>query len=170
MSKHRAHAKPDSSPSAKPVHELAKDLALQQAAGKKVVFTNGVFDLIHPGHIRYLREAASLGDLLVVAINDDESVARLKGPKRPILPENERAKIVGSLDMVAHVVLFSEDTPLKTIELLKPDILVKGGDYATDQIVGAEFVERNGGRVLSLAFEDGFSSSGIVERILKASR
>jgi rfaE bifunctional protein nucleotidyltransferase chain/domain len=152
-----------------PWDELAAELRSLQSAGKKIVFTNGVFDLIHPGHIRYLREAASLGDRLIVALNDDDSVKRLKGSKRPLIPGRERAKIVASLDMVSYVTLFSDDTPLPVIETLKPDVLAKGGDYSPDQIVGRDCVENGGGKVLSLPFEEGFSSSGIVDRILRSS-
>ena len=150
------------------LQELTDELTSQRNTGKAIVFTNGVFDLLHSGHIRYLRQAAALGDLLVVALNNDDSVRRLKGPKRPLIPELERIKIIASLEMVSYVTLFSEDTPLKTIEAVKPDVLVKGGDYRPDEIVGRDVVERRGGRVLALPFEQGFSSSGIVDRILQS--
>jgi D-beta-D-heptose 7-phosphate kinase / D-beta-D-heptose 1-phosphate adenosyltransferase len=151
-------------------NELQSILRSEQLSGRKVVFTNGVFDLIHPGHIRYLRAAKELGDILVVAINTDNSVRRLKGEDRPILPEHERVKIIASLEMVDYVTLFDEDTPFEVISRLRPDVLVKGGDYRTDQIVGRDIVEANGGVVKNLQFIDGASSSNIIERILAKGR
>jgi D-beta-D-heptose 7-phosphate kinase/D-beta-D-heptose 1-phosphate adenosyltransferase len=130
-----------------------------------VVFTNGCFDLLHPGHIRYLREAAALGDALVVAVNSDASVRRLKGPARPIQVEAERAEILAGLEMVSFVTIFDDDTPLDVIRALKPNVLVKGGDWTPDRIVGREDVEAAGGTVRSLPFAPGFSSSRLIRRI-----
>ena len=137
-------------------------------AGRRIVFTNGVFDLIHPGHVRFLREARSLGDLLVVALNSDESVRRIKGDNRPILPLVERGKILASFECVDYVTWFGEDTPDAIIRLLKPDVLVKGGDYTPDSIVGREFVESRGGVVRALKFAEGFSSTAVIERIVRS--
>ena len=149
-------------------NELRQILDAERHKGRKVVFTNGVFDLIHPGHIRYLRKARSLGDLLVVALNSDESVRRLKGADRPILPQHERARIVASFEMVDYVTLFDEDTPLEIISALRPDVLVKGGDYQLHEIVGRETVESNGGKVIAVPFEKGFSSTNIIDRIIRS--
>jgi rfaE bifunctional protein nucleotidyltransferase chain/domain len=137
-----------------------------QAQGLAVVFTNGCFDLLHPGHVAYLEQARSLGDALVVAMNTDASVARLaKGPGRPVTPEADRARVVAALACVDRVVLFGEDTPLELITLLQPDILVKGGDYRLEDIVGREIVEARGGRVLALPFVPGYSTTQVLERI-----
>lgn len=137
-----------------------------RAAGETIVFTNGVFDLLHRGHVEYLEEAAALGDRLVVGVNDDASVRRLKGPARPIVPGEERAELVGALACVDAVVLFEDDTPERLIRELRPDVLVKGGDWAVEHIVGREFVESLGGRVLSVPLREGRSTTTLVERIL----
>ena len=137
-----------------------------RAAGQTIVFTNGVFDLLHRGHVEYLEEAAMLGDRLVVGVNSDASVQRLKGPTRPIVPGEERAELVGALACVDAVVLFDEDTPERLIHDVRPNVLVKGGDWALDQIVGREFVESLGGRVLSIPLRAGLSTSKLIERIL----
>jgi D-beta-D-heptose 7-phosphate kinase/D-beta-D-heptose 1-phosphate adenosyltransferase len=136
-----------------------------RADGLTIVFTNGCFDLIHPGHVRYLHDARKLGDLLVVGINTDESVARLKGPSRPILNLDERSEILLALRWVDAVVPFDDPTPLSLIETVVPHILVKGGDWPVEEIVGREAVEKAGGKVLSLPFHEGASTTGIVERI-----
>ena len=136
-----------------------------RAAGRTVVFTNGVFDLLHPGHVRYLREAASLGDVLIVGVNTDASVRRNKGAGRPITPELERAEIVGALECVSAVTLFDEDTPARIIQAVQPDILVKGADWPVDQIVGRETVEARGGRVVRIAVEQGQSTSALLNKI-----
>lgn len=137
--------------------------------GKTVVFTNGCFDLLHRGHIRYLSQARGLGDVLIVGLNDDESIRRQhKGPERPILPLEDRAAILSALEMVDYVCPFSEDTPERIIAQLKPDILVKGADYRLNQIVGREIVERTGGRVIALSLLQGRSTSAIVRKILRA--
>ncbi len=132
------------------------------------VFTNGVFDLIHPGHLTYLAQARAIGDRLIVGLNSDESVRRLKGPNRPILPQSARAQLLASLFFVDGVVLFDEDTPLEVIKFIKPDVLVKGGDYTEAQIVGAQEVKAYGGEVRVLDFVAGFSSTSIIESIRQA--
>ncbi len=137
----------------------------QRAAGRRIVFTNGVFDLLHPGHVRYLQDARALGDLLVVGINADESVRRKKGPTRPINPQHERAEVLAALACVDAVVIFSEDTPAEIIRLVQPDVLVKGADWAADAIVGRDTVEARGGRVVRVPVEQGYSTTGIVDRV-----
>ncbi len=135
--------------------------------GKRIVFTNGCFDLIHIGHVRYLEKAKTLGDILVVGMNSDRSVRRLKGPQRPILPEEERAEILSSLGCVDYITVFDEQTPLELISSLQPHILVKGGDWTKETTVGKEVVERLGGEVVILPFEEGASTSNVIETILK---
>ena len=135
-------------------------------AGKRVVFTNGCFDLIHAGHITYLRQARSLGDLLVIGINSDASVQRLKGPERPIMSELERAGVLDGLEMVDYITIFNEETPHSLISALSPDVLVKGGDWELDQIVGRKEVEAGGGSVHSLPYLQGASTTDIISRIL----
>ncbi|HRO66265.1 MAG TPA: D-glycero-beta-D-manno-heptose 1-phosphate adenylyltransferase [Pseudobdellovibrionaceae bacterium] len=132
---------------------------------KKVVFTNGCFDLLHVGHIRYLQEARKLGDLLVVGVNSDASVKILKGASRPIQNENDRAEILAALGCVDYTVIFTEETPANLIKEVKPDFLVKGGDWKIDQIVGADFVQSYGGKVLSLNFVEGKSTTKIIEKV-----
>lgn len=141
---------------------LRKSLKQQN---KKVVFTNGVFDLIHAGHVDYLTKAKVLGDILIVGMNSDESVKRIKGDKRPILLEDERAFVISSLKPVDYVVLFDEDTPQKLIDKIIPDILVKGADWSIDKIVGRETVEKNGGEVKTIEFVNLQSTSKIIELI-----
>jgi D-beta-D-heptose 7-phosphate kinase/D-beta-D-heptose 1-phosphate adenosyltransferase len=136
-----------------------------RSAGKAVVFTNGVFDLLHPGHVRYLRRARALGDVLVVGLNTDASVRRNKGPRRPVNPEGERAEVLAALACVDAVVLFDEDTPAGIVRALQPDVLVKGADWPADQIVGRETVEARGGRVERVPVEAGHSTSAIIARI-----
>jgi D-beta-D-heptose 7-phosphate kinase/D-beta-D-heptose 1-phosphate adenosyltransferase len=141
-----------------------------QGQGKLAVFTNGCFDLLHVGHVHYLEEARSLGDGLIVGVNTDASVARLmKGPGRPLNPEGDRARVLAALSCVDRVVLFAEDTPLALITLLAPDILVKGGDYQLDEIVGREVVLARGGRVVALPFLPGYSTTGLIERLRSGS-
>jgi D-glycero-beta-D-manno-heptose 1-phosphate adenylyltransferase len=137
----------------------------QRAAGRRIVFTNGVFDLLHPGHLRYLQEARALGDLLIIGLNADESVRRNKGAARPINPQDERAEVLSALACVDAVVIFGEDTPADIIRLVQPDILVKGADWAADAIVGRDTVESRGGRVVRIPIEQGYSTTTIVERI-----
>jgi D-beta-D-heptose 7-phosphate kinase/D-beta-D-heptose 1-phosphate adenosyltransferase len=134
-------------------------------AGRRIVFTNGVFDLLHPGHVRYLTAARAEGDLLIVGVNTDRSVRRNKGAGRPITPEAERAEILGALTVVDAVVLFDEETPAAIIRRLAPDVLVKGADWAADAIVGRDTVEARGGRVVRIDVEPGWSTSAIIEKI-----
>ena len=144
---------------------LATALEDLRATGQRVVMTNGCFDLIHPGHVRYLQQASALGDVLVVAVNDDDSVRRLKGEGRPVNTLDDRMAVLGALGAVDFVVSFSEDTPARLIEALAPDVLVKGGDYAVEQIAGHESVLVRGGDVRVLEFVDGHSTSGLIERL-----
>ncbi len=146
-------------------HQKLKAQLEVERVGRKVVFTNGCFDLLHVGHIRYLQEARRQGDLLVVALNTDASVQKLKGPTRPVQHELDRAEIMAALACVSHVTLFGDETPLSLIELLQPDVLVKGGDWTPDKIVGAKSVIERGGAVKSLTFQPGRSTSSIIEKI-----
>ncbi len=146
--------------------ELRKALEKLRSNGKRVVFTNGCFDLLHVGHLRYLEEARSLGDVLIVGVNSDASVRTLKGPKRPILPLQERMELLSGLGCVDYVTSFKESTPLELISILKPHILVKGGDWSKETIVGREVVEGSGGEVVVLPFVEGNSTTSLVETIL----
>ncbi len=137
---------------------------LSKLRSKKIVFTNGCFDLLHVGHIRYLQEARAQGDLLVIGVNADESVKRLKGPTRPIQNENDRAEILSALSAVDYVVIFPEETPAKLIETVRPNVLVKGGDWKPEQIVGGPFVLSYGGQVKSLQFVEGRSTTKLIEK------
>jgi rfaE bifunctional protein nucleotidyltransferase chain/domain len=140
---------------------------LEKVRGKKkIVFTNGCFDILHAGHADYLNKAKSLGDILVVGINSDASVRRIKGEKRPILPQQMRAYLLDNLKPVDYVVIFEEDTPLELIKAIKPDVLVKGADWDLERIVGADFVLSYGGRVERIAFSFDISTSKVIERIL----
>ena len=132
---------------------------------RKVVFTNGCFDVLHLGHVTYLAQSRDLGDCLVVGLNNDASVKRLKGESRPINSENDRALLLAALSFVDYIIIFEEDTPKNLIEQVKPDILVKGGDYQIDNIVGADFVLKNGGQVLTIPFVDGYSSTKIIQAL-----
>ncbi len=145
--------------------DAATKLALWRAAQARIVFTNGVYDLLHRGHVEYLEEARALGDRLVVGMNTDASVRRLKGPSRPIVAQDDRAAVIRALACVDLVVLFDDDTPLRLIEAVQPDVLVKGADYAVADIVGREVVEARGGLVTTIALREGLSSSALVERI-----
>lgn len=136
--------------------------------GKKVVFTNGCFDILHRGHIEYLQAAADLGDILVVGLNSDASVKRLKGENRPINNQNDRAFALASLVFVDAVIIFDEDTPLELIQRVKPNVLVKGGDYSIGNIVGADFVKNIGGEVQVIPFVDGYSTTQIIEKMKEA--
>lgn len=143
---------------------LAAAVERARAAGKRVVFTNGCFDLLHAGHVRLLQAAKAEGDLLVVALNTDASVKRLKGPGRPRLAEGERARVMAALECVDLVTLFDEDTPLRLIERLAPDVLVKGGDWGLGRIVGEEIVAARGGRVVAFPVVDGKSTTALIEK------
>lgn len=147
----------------------ARDKVKQwQASGLKVVFTNGCFDILHAGHVQYLAAARSLGDRLVVGLNSDDSVRRLKGPRRPVCPEADRAAVLAALEAVGLVTVFTEDTPEGLIGELLPDILVKGADWAVEQIAGAKAVLANGGEVLTVPLLEGRSTTGTIERIIEA--
>ena len=137
---------------------------LLRAAPHRVVFTNGVFDILHAGHVTYLEEARALGDVLVVGLNSDESVRRLKGPSRPINTQEDRARVLSALRCVDHVIVFEDDTPLAVITALIPDVLVKGGDYTRDTVVGADVVEQHGGSVVIIPLLEGRSTTSIIAR------
>lgn len=143
---------------------ISSALKTAKSSGKKIVFTNGCFDLLHVGHVRYLQEARAQGDLLVVGVNSDASTRRLKGPTRPVQNENDRAEILAALGCIDFSVIFTEDTPQNLIEQVRPDVLVKGGDWSVDQIVGAPFVQSYGGEVRSLHFVDGKSTTKIIAK------
>lgn len=162
-----SHDHPDSDTKIKNLDVLASIVAAEKEKGKRVVFTNGCFDLLHVGHVKYLQKARSFGDLLVLGLNSDASVRRLKGEMRPLIGEEERAHILAALDCIDYVVIFDEDTPLRLIETLKPLVLVKGGDYTPAGVVGRDVVEAYGGRVELVEFVDGRSTTNIIEKILK---
>jgi D-beta-D-heptose 7-phosphate kinase/D-beta-D-heptose 1-phosphate adenosyltransferase len=150
--------------------ELKQERERLRLEGRTIVFTNGCFDLLHPGHVRYLQQARNLGDALIVALNSDRAVQELKGDSRPILKESERTEVVAALSCVDYVIVFDDISPLKTIATILPDILVKGGDWGTDQIIGAKEVTIAGGQVLSLSYIEGISTSEIIDRIVKSCR
>jgi D-beta-D-heptose 7-phosphate kinase/D-beta-D-heptose 1-phosphate adenosyltransferase len=151
----------------KPLSALCRCLSREKIRGKKIVFTNGCFDLLHLGHARYLEEAKRKGDVLVVAVNSDASVRRLKGAGRPIVNERDRAGLIASLQSVDYVVIFREDTPLKVISALTPDVLVKGADWKKKDIVGADIVKAGAGRVVTIPLVKGRSSSNLIRKIAK---
>lgn len=144
------------------VAQFAQDL---RRAGKRIVFTNGVFDLVHPGHIRYLRDSRALGDALIVALNSDRSVRANKGPERPINPELERAEVLAAFACVDAVVVFDEETPHEIVSRILPDVLVKGADWGPDNIVGRDIVEARGGRVVRMEIASGFSTTELIRRV-----
>jgi D-beta-D-heptose 7-phosphate kinase/D-beta-D-heptose 1-phosphate adenosyltransferase len=150
--------------------EASAWVARLRETGGRVVFTNGVFDLLHPGHIRYLQDARRLGDALIVAVNSDRSVRALKGHGRPIVPEAERAEVVAALESVDAVVVFDEVTPLRIVSRLQPDVLVKGADWPADQIVGRDIVEARGGQVIRIPIAEGYSTSAIIGKIVSTLR
>jgi len=147
------------------ISTLSETIRLIQSEGKKVVFTNGCFDIIHVGHVTYLEEAKNEGDFLVVGINTDSSVRNLKGPNRPINHQSARLQVMAALESVDAVILFEEDTPLNLIKEIKPDILVKGGDYPISEIVGADFVLMHGGKVKTLSLIPNYSTTGIEQKL-----
>lgn len=149
--------------------ELARTIHEMQISGKKIVFTNGVFDILHKGHVEYLNRAKSLGDILVVALNSDASVRRIKGNSRPVVGEDDRAFVVANLKSVDYVCIFGEDTPYETIKLLQPDVLVKGADWKVDNVVGKDIVEARGGTVVTIEYLNGKSTTNIINKILSAS-
>lgn len=146
-------------------NEIEKIAKAQKLKGGKIVFTNGCFDILHYGHVSYLEEARNCGDILIIGLNSDESVKRLKGESRPINSELERAFVLCGLKPVDFVVVFEQDTPYDLINLIKPDFLVKGGDWKAEQIVGSDIVIGNGGEVKSLLFQEGFSTTKIIAKM-----
>jgi rfaE bifunctional protein nucleotidyltransferase chain/domain len=144
---------------------LIRQCHIWRQSSRKIVFTNGCFDILHHGHLDYLAKAADQGNILIVGVNTDASVQGLKGPERPLTNENDRTFQVASLLCVDAVCLFEEETPLSLIEALQPDVLVKGGDYTIDRIVGADYVQSNGGRVEIIPFVQGYSTTGLIDRI-----
>lgn len=146
--------------------ELQKIVETLKNEGKRIVFTNGCFDLLHVGHIRYLEKAKTLGDILIVGVNSDRSVRLLKGPERPILPEEERTEILSALECIDYITLFDETTPLELIARIQPHVLVKGGDWTKETTVGKEIVEASGGEVVILPFVEGHSTSNLIRTIL----
>lgn len=151
----------------KSLRGLRAELVRIRNKGAKVVFTNGCFDIIHAGHVRYLRKARSYGDCLVVGMNSDASVRAIKGPARPIVPQDERAEVLCGLECVDYVVIFDEPTPLRLIEAVKPDILAKGADWAAKDIVGGGVVKKNGGRIRRVSLVKGKSTTNIIKRIIE---
>lgn len=152
------------------LEDLVTRLGKVRKSGQKIVFTNGCFDIMHVGHVRYLADARSEGDLLVVGLNSDASVRIIKGDKRPIVRQNHRAEVLASLGCVDFIVIFDEPDPLKLIQTLKPDVLVKGEDWTEDAIVGAEFVKSQGGKIVRISFVEESSTTAIIEKILQRYR
>jgi len=150
--------------------ELAEALDALRKKNKKIIFTNGCFDILHLGHIRYLQQAKSLGDILIVGINSDSSIRKLKGENRPIVPEDERSEIIAALECVDYVIIFSESTPKRIIKMIKPDIHVKGGDWKIEQILEANLVQSYGGKVVIVDEVEGYSTSEIIRRIIERYR
>ena len=149
------------------LEEAKKKCAALKKSGKRIVFTNGCFDILHPGHASYLSSARDLGDFLMVALNSDRSVQTIKGSKRPIFPEQMRAELLAALECVDGVLIFDEDNPLRVIECLLPHILVKGGDWQGNQIIGADVVKAHGGQVQRIPFVAGYSTSDIIKKIVR---
>ena len=149
----------------KSLEEIKAIAVSARTNGKKVAFTNGCFDLLHRGHVHVLRAARACADLLIVGINSDQSVKYIKGPTRPLLPESDRCELLGAMEMVDFVILFNEPDPHNLISAIRPDVLVKGGDWNTEKIIGADMVEEAGGRVVVVPYIKGFSTTEIIERI-----
>lgn len=150
------------------IKKLKKEVDKWKKSGEKIVFTNGCFDIIHKGHIEVLAHTADLGDKLIVGLNSDISIQKIKGKKRPIIQQDSRAILLAALDFVDAIILFSEETPINLIKLLEPNILAKGGDYKINTIVGNEIVKKNGGKVILVPFVDGFSSTDIITKIKRS--
>jgi rfaE bifunctional protein nucleotidyltransferase chain/domain len=150
-----------------PYSQIEEQSRTLHKEGKRIVFTNGCFDILHAGHVLYLQKAKAMGEVLVLGLNSDASVARLKGNTRPIVNEAERCIVLGGLEAVDYIVIFDEDTPLELIIKVRPDVLVKGGDWSIEQIVGADYVIGYGGEVHSIDFIPGISSSAIIERVIQ---
>lgn len=151
----------------KNISALKRIISRLKKQGKKIVFTNGCFDLLHYGHVKYLEDAKNKGDILIVALNSDSSVKKIKGDKRPIINEKDRLGIIAGLESVDYVVLFNEETPLKTLKELGPDVLVKGADWDRDNIVGSDFVIKGGGKTCAIKFIKGRSTTGLIKKIAK---
>ena len=162
----RIHIMPAYMHKIRTLEEMKEARERLKAEGKSVVFTNGCFDLLHPGHVRYLAEARDLGNFMIVAVNSDRSVREIKGPGRPIQDEKARTEVLAALSAVDGVLIFDEDNPLRVIEALLPDILVKGGDWEEDRIIGSHAVKAAGGEVRRIRFLEGFSTTGIIQKIL----
>ncbi len=150
-----------------PIDSLNTIVARWKAAGETIVFTNGCFDIIHPGHLQYLAKAADYGNRLIIGINTDESVRKLKGPGRPVIGEEDRARLLASIFFVSAVTLFNEETPYELIKSIQPDVLVKGSDYKAEEIVGYDIVTARGGKVLTIDFLEGYSTTSIIEKLNK---
>ena len=148
--------------------DMNRILSYYRFRNYKIVFTNGCFDIIHRGHVEYLSKAADMGDVLIIGLNTDQSVKRLKGNTRPVVDQESRALVLASLKFVANVIYFDQDTPLELIKIVKPDVLVKGSDYKEEDIIGADFVKQNGGIVNTVELTPGFSTSDIISKILSA--
>ncbi len=147
------------------LEDLKAECQTLKQGNKKIVFTNGCFDILHPGHTRYLEQARALGDYLIVGLNSDSSVRKIKGPERPILPQEARAEVLAALQFVDAVVIFDEPDPYRVIKTLVPDVLVKGGDWAEDEIIGSDIVKSAGGKVVRIPYVEGFSTTAILNRI-----
>lgn len=147
--------------------ELQRALVRYKLFGKRIVFTNGCFDILHRGHVEYLAKAADLGDILIVGLNTDESVRRIKGKQRPIQDQEARALVLAALQCVDHIILFNEDTPYELIKFIKPHILIKGKDYKKEEIVGYDIVKENGGDVITIELTEGYSTSDILDKLTK---
>jgi len=152
----------------KTLEEMKTELKKLKQEAKTIVFTNGCFDILHPGHVRYLEQARKLGDFLIVGLNSDKSVRQIKGPSRPIMPERARAEVLAALQFVDAVIIFDAPDPYNLIKQLMPNILVKGGDWAEDEIIGSDIVKRAGGKVVRIPYIEGFSTTEIISRIRKA--
>jgi D-beta-D-heptose 7-phosphate kinase/D-beta-D-heptose 1-phosphate adenosyltransferase len=149
----------------KSLEEIKAIVVAARNNGKRVAFTNGCFDLLHRGHVHVLRAARACADLLIVGVNSDQSVKQIKGSARPVLPESDRCELLGAMEMVDYVILFNEPDPYSVISAIRPDVLVKGGDWNTDKIIGADLVEEAGGAVVVVPYVKGFSTTEIIERI-----
>lgn len=146
--------------------DIPRVTALQRSEDKRIVFTNGCFDIIHPGHIKLLREARAQGDCLILGLNTDASIKHIKDPRRPILTQEERVDVLSAIDCIDYIALFDEPTPLELIKIIVPDVLVKGGDWTPETVVGAEIVTANGGKVVIVDLKNGFSTTNLIQRIV----
>ena len=151
----------------KPLEIIKNEIKALQQQGKKLVFTNGCFDILHAGHVDIFQQARNLGDALVVAVNSDISIKKIKGEKRPVVPQEQRMQVLAALEAIDYVVIFDEENPFKIIKEIQPDILVKGGDWPVETIVGREIVEKKGGKVLSIPLMEGISTTNIIEEVKK---